>query len=273
MSEILCSTGALIGRPNGRDYRLLKTLSGQLACDGFEFMMYDTWYEEVDQLLDTLLGLKLYIPVMHCEKRIGEAISKGGEENFQKALGLFAMNCRIARRLEAGKIVVHLWDGVTSDQYFANNIAAYDWMRDLAKQYELELLVENIVCSQEDPFKRWCQLAQVYPDIHFIFDTKMAAFHKQLELLYQEEYAWLWKKGHICHYHVNDYAGGYKDWPNLRTLPIGKGHIDFDRFFAHIRKSGYDGTFTVEATAFGADGVVDTAMLNEQFTWIRRMLQ
>ena len=39
--EILCSTGALIGRPNGRDYRLLEPLSKKLHCDGFEFMMYD----------------------------------------------------------------------------------------------------------------------------------------------------------------------------------------------------------------------------------------
>ena len=39
MCTILCSTGALIGRPNNRDYRLLKTLSKQLTCDGYEFMM------------------------------------------------------------------------------------------------------------------------------------------------------------------------------------------------------------------------------------------
>lgn len=37
---ILCSTGALIGKPNGRDYRLLESLSEKLNCDGFEFMMY-----------------------------------------------------------------------------------------------------------------------------------------------------------------------------------------------------------------------------------------
>lgn len=42
MSKILCSTGALIGRPNNRDYTLLKTFSPQLQCDGFEFMMYES---------------------------------------------------------------------------------------------------------------------------------------------------------------------------------------------------------------------------------------
>ena len=39
MHQILCSTGALIGRPNGRDYRLLKQFCPQLECDGFEFML------------------------------------------------------------------------------------------------------------------------------------------------------------------------------------------------------------------------------------------
>ena len=73
MSKILCSTGALIGRPNNRDYRLLETLSKQLTCDGYEFMMYSTWYDEVEELIATLKSPNLYIPVMHCEKHIGEA--------------------------------------------------------------------------------------------------------------------------------------------------------------------------------------------------------
>ena len=47
------------------------------------------------------------------------------------------------------------------------------------------------------------------------------------------------KKGHIRHYHVNDYAGGHKDWANLKTLPMGKGKIDFDSFFEHVKKTGY----------------------------------
>ena len=67
--------------------------------------------------------------------------------------------------------------------------------------------------------KHWCELKEEYPEIHFVFDTKMAAFHEQLDWLYEKEYEWLWKEGHIKHYHVNDYAGGYMDWKNLITLP------------------------------------------------------
>jgi len=101
----------------------------------------------------------------------------------------------------------------------------------------------------------------------------MAAFHDQLDLLYAEESAWLWREGHICHYHVNDYGGGYKDWANLRTLPMGAGHVDFDRFFAFVRDSGYSGDFTVESTAFNGAGDHDLTMLNRQFDRIRAYLQ
>lgn len=38
------------------------------------------------------------------------------------------------------------------------------------------------------------------------------------------------------HYHINDYAGGYMDWRNLRTLPVGKGKNDFKRFFKFTKK-------------------------------------
>lgn len=269
MSEILCSTGALIGRPNGRDYKLLKDLSKQLTCDGFEFMMYSNWYEVEDQLVEDLRGMNLYIPVVHCQKSVGEAISKGGEENLADAFGRFEANCRIARGLGAKKMVMHLWDGMTSDANFENNMGAYPRLMEMANENGLDLLVENVVCNREDPMKHWCELREKFPDIHFVFDTKMAAFHSQLDLLYEKEYQWLWREGHICHYHVNDYAGGYKDWKNLKTLPIGRGHIDFERFFEHVKHTGYDGTFTVESTAFGEDGSVDIDMLNEQFAYIR----
>lgn len=45
--------------------------------------------------------------------------------------------------------------------------------------------------------------------------------------------------------------------------------MDFDRFFTYIKEIGYDGTFTVEATAFNSEGVVDVKMLNEQVKRIK----
>lgn len=272
MSKVLCSTGALIGRPNGRDHKLLKKLSSQLSCDGFEFMMYDSWYEKAEEVVADLKEMQLNIPVMHCEKHIGEAISRNADGSMEEAFRHFALNCEIAVQLGAEKLVVHLCDGLTSDQNFHNNLVAYQELYSIASDYNIDLLVENVVCNRENPMKHWCELAERYPKIHFVFDTKMAAFHQQLELLYQEKYRWLWEEDHIRHYHVNDYAGGYLDWSRLKTLPIGAGHVDFERFFSFLQKIGYDGTMTVEATAFQADGSVDVEMLNRCFTVIREQM-
>ena len=272
MAQILCSTGALIGRPNHRDYHLIEKIKGQLKCDGFEFMMYSTWYDEAERIADYLIEQNINIPVMHCEKHIGEAISKGTKEDIKEALELFKINCHMAEKIGAEKMVIHLWDGITSDANFVNNLKTYRELDLMAKEHHVDLLVENVVCIHDNPMKHWCELAKENPDIHFIFDTKMAAFHNQETLLYQEEYSWLWREKHIRHFHVNDYNGGYMEWDKLCSLPIGKGHIDFNLFFDFIRKIGYDSTFTVEATAFNSEGMIDVEMLNGCFAKIRNYM-
>ena len=270
MAKILCSTGTMIGRPNGRDYRLLGKYASQLHCDGFEFMMYSTWYEEIDELTEYIKGLELYIPVVHVLKSIGEKISIGGQENFEEAYRLFELNCNLAKEIGATKLVMHLWDGKPSDKLFDNNLQAYPVLQGKAEKYGLDLLVENVVCNTKDPLNRMCELVKVYPDVHFVFDTKMAEFHRQMDVLYDAD---LLDSGCITHYHVNVYLGGYMDWKHLRTLPIGQGQVNFEKFFESVKQTGYQGAFTVEATAFNAEGMVNIAMLNESFERIRRYLR
>ncbi len=267
MNEILCSTGALIGRPNGRNHKLLAEFAPQLQCDGFEFMMYDTWYEKADEIVADLQATKLRIPVMHCEKRIGEAISLGESE---EAFRLFRVNCEVARRLGAKKLVIHLWDGLTSDRHIENNYRAYGPLMEMAEEQGVSLLVENVVCNQADPMTHWQVLRERYPAAEFVFDTKMAEFHRQMDVLYGTD---LLDSRCITHYHVNDYLGEYMDWKHLRTLPIGQGQIDFEKFFEFVKQTRYQGAFTVEATAFNAEGIVDIDMLNGSFEKIRGYLK
>ena len=271
MHQILCSTGALIGRPNGRDYRLLKQFCPQLECDGFEFIMYSTWYDEAEPITAVLTSLGVNIPVMHSEKSIAEHVAKGGEEEDKEAFRLFEINCRMAETIGAKKVVIHLWNGMISDTHFENNLRAYPAFREIAEKHGLTLLVENVVCLQ-DPMSHWVELYRHYPEIRFVFDTKMADFHRQLDLLYQPEYDWLWKENHILHYHVNDYGGGYMDWSNLKVLQLDKGHIDFDRFFRFVGKTGYAGDFTFEGTGFDHTGEVNIRNLNDQFARAREYL-
>lgn len=97
----------------------------------------------------------------------------------------------------------------------------------------------------------------------------MAQFHNELESIYEEKNEYLWKK-HIKHLHINDYAGGYKEWDKLKTLPIGAGNIDFYRFFSYIDQTQYNGDYTVEATAFSKNGEVNCDMLNGCFKFIKK---
>lgn len=272
MNKVFCSTGALIGRPNNRDYRLIKEFAPSLECDGFEFMMYSTWYNQVDNLIKELMYSEIKFPVMHCEKQIGEDLGRNEDGNYQIAKEKFKINCEIANAIGAEKMVMHLWNGQYSDSNIENNIKGYEKINNIAQEYGIELLIENVVCNQKNPMEHWIELLNEYPDIKFIFDTKMAAFHSQLEEIYKNENKNLWES-HIKHLHINDYAGGHKDWNNLRTLPIKKGNIDFDKFFQFLNKAQYNGDYTVEATAFSKDGSVDFEMLNNCFNFIKNKLK
>lgn len=97
MSKVLCSTGALL--EYGGDYRLSESLSKQLECDGYEFMMDSPYYEKVGALKNFLQEIKLYIPVVHCEEGIGENIGRGGEAELIDAYEKFKINCDIAKSI------------------------------------------------------------------------------------------------------------------------------------------------------------------------------
>lgn len=271
MNKILCSTGAIVGRPNGRDFTLLGKYRDFIDCDGYEFMMYDTWYERIYDLKEYILKLGISIPVFHVEKSIGELITRNQQGDFERALELFELNCDLAMEFGAKTLVLHLWNGVESDKNIEHNIACFKFLKTVSDSYGIALTVENVVCAQKDPMSHMIALIREYPNIEFTFDTKMAAFHNQLDMICMEEYLFVSKK--IRHMHINDYGGGYKDFQNLRTLHIGKGNIDFSRVFSHLKKINYNGDFTVEATSFGSDGNVNHQELNNSLNILRSNLK
>ena len=63
------------------------------------------------------------------------------------------------------------------------------------------------------------------------------------------------------------------DWDNLKVLQLGKGHIDFSRFFRFVRETGYTGDFTFEGTGFDQTGQVNLPNLNDQFALAREYLK
>ncbi len=270
MNRILCSVGAVVGRPNGRNIALLNECRERLTCDGFEFMMYSTWHEQLDQVRAFMQAFPAPVPVFHAEKGIGEMVSRNEPGDTEEALNKFRINCALAKDIGAETLVLHLWSGVHSDKDIEHNFAVYEMLRRISDEYGLVLTVENVVCSHQDPMTHMKRLMEICPDVSFTFDTKMAQFHGQMEQLYLTENEDIFR--HVRHMHINDYAGGYMEWKSLRTLHMGEGKVEYDPLFRFIREKGYDGDFTIEATSFGIDGIIDFEALNRDFARLRGYL-
>lgn len=270
---VLCSSGALITRFNGRDPRLLRSIFPHIEADGLEFMVYPSWDGVLDRVTETVSGfskeLRVSIPVLHADKRIGELLSMGGAEETEEAAKRFKSCCDIAEKLGAGLIVLHLWGGRASDYRIGHNIAELGGYLREAERRGITLTVENVVCGRETPLKHIKTIMNEYPGALFTVDTKMAEFHGELPATL--DCAELWN-GRAAHLHVNDYGGGIHDFNDLRVLHMGEGHVDFAPFFSRVRESGYRGFATVESTSVRPDGTVDFAKLNRSLALVRKGL-
>ncbi len=233
-------------------------------------MMYDTWYEPLEELRRYMKEQALSVPVFHADKSVGDLISRHAPGDVEEAYRRFDINCAFAAELGADRMVLHLWGGIDSDRDMAHTLSAYPALHARAESAGLLLTVENVVCNHADPMTHLASLAEAYPDVAFTFDTKMAHFHRQLDELYAPENEKICRR--IRHLHINDYGGGCKDWSNLDTLHPGEGSVDFDRFFSFLRVRDYTGDFTVEATSFDRSGAIHTERLNATFAYLRARL-
>ena len=271
--QILASTGAFIGRYNGRDHRLFLSVADAIAADGFEFMMYDSWYDKIEEIVSDFKEKELSVPTFHADKFIGQKIGVGGEENTREAFSLFRKNCDMASKLGAKKVILHLWNGPISDDNIENNLNALGELMRISDFYGILLAPENVVCRTGSPIEYIRALSDRYPDSRFTFDTKMAAFHCELDASVSGDCLSLWREKRIAHLHINDYNGTYKDWDNLKTRHIGEGNIDFEKFFDFLAWIGYEGTATLECSSMDTEGKIYPEKMNESILKTRDLAE
>ncbi len=270
--QILPSIGAFIGRVNGRDPGAFLGVCDALDADSYEFLMYETFYERLDPILGDFLATGLSFPVFHAEKRIGELLV-AEEEGWREAERRFAVNCRAAHRLGAKKLVLHLWNGLPSDNEFGRHIEAYLRFRDLARDAGLLLTVENVVCAVSDPLSRFFEILEADPEAAFTYDTKMAAHHRQEYSVFSSPYRALFGgRGGIRHIHLNDYAGTPGDFAGLATLHLGEGRLDIPGIARSLLDVGYDSTVTLECGCMCPDGTLLPEKMNASLAIARRLL-
>ncbi len=262
------STGAFTGRANGRDPHLLTRFFRALDCDGFEWMLMQDHIPAQDELIAEYRGAGVVIPVVHTRKELGDLLSTPGDAALHRAEAMFTEDCGIARRVGARRAVIHGWGLPDSDAVFPRTLFRIARLAEIARREGVELLAENCVCACGSPLAHLRELAEALPDIGLLVDTRCSEFHAELPATMASP---LWE-GAVRHVHINDYRGGFKDWEH--RYPIYQpwdGQIDWDGFFAALRRHRWRGTVTLEASAMLPDRV-DVETLNRSLRRLRERL-
>lgn len=253
---LYCSTGTIIGRLTGYDYRrildVMPCVTEAVPLDGIELMMLGAYLEETTVIARALKASDLRFPVIHADKEIGTLLSRAAVSDSdaaalrRQALCIWSRNCEMGEMIGAGQIVIHLWGGPDSDRNLAANLACLHELRETAAWHRLEVLIENVPCTTADPICNFETIHRAFPEQRFIFDTRFAAFHDQLDSLTQTP----WLIGdRLAHMHISDlHPGAPRDFSRLRPiLHPGEGKIDFPALFTDLRARGYAGTITMES--------------------------
>lgn len=154
MNEIYLSTGAILGRRNGFDFRVLTEHYNAFHCDGFEFMMFRDSYDSYARIPEWLRACRsrgIRIAAFHADKHIGDLLSDPDELSLSAALALFEKNCEYAAAFGADRVIVHCWGVPDSDKNAPMLYERIGLMLEIAAQYSVEMLIEGIFCTQKSP--------------------------------------------------------------------------------------------------------------------------
>lgn len=236
-------------------------------------MFYEDWYGELDLLRRTLKKAGLPFASLHADKNIGSGFSDPDPETRAEALRRFEKNCLVAAEAGAETVVLHLWGPPVSDGCLSRNFRMYPSAEKIARGFGLRLAVENIACRFSDPLTVMLRAAETFGGAGFTFDTRMAAFHGQLEDMYGERALPLWRGGRIIHLHYSDYSGEKLDWNRIRViLHPGEGLVKTGDLAECLRRNGYRGCAVLESPVLAPDGAADFKKLNRSLALLREAL-
>ena len=244
----LLPTGSVTRNPDYTDHARIRQF---IPPGELELSIYGSWDERV---IDDLRGLP--IVTAHADKRPGATLSTDEPD-----VARFALDCRIARELGAGLVVLHLWELPDGDRYFERNLDHLPALLDIADEHGLTLAVETIPCTAGTPLDNVRRACDRDPRCRVTLDTEFLGAHGQLE-------AALDLGDLIAHVHVKDFDPAVWDTKPRRYLLPGEGVLDLDGFLARLP---FDGTVTLEMSAVRENGTIDADRLEAATAWLRRL--
>ncbi len=268
-TEILCSTGTLVARINGRDARMITKYCSMIDCDGFEFLMEPEFYDDAQAIARLLNDSDVVFKMFHIDKDIGWFLSRLDEGDERLAFDRLAENFKMADRLGVYSCVLHLWGGIQSDSELERNIGFLPRILKEAQSYGMEINVENVPCTTHTPYENVKLLTSLFPNVRLTFDSRFAAFHSQEDIFSSDEELWV---NNIRHVHISDISEQSVKERSLRPiLHPHEGCCRLDVIYERIRKS-HMGYVTVESPVFLPDHGADTDKMNETIKRLRKEL-
>lgn len=267
--RLLCSTGAMSRFPDLTDQARIIAALPEVRADGFELLVYESWYGTLERMAQSLETLALRYPAIHAEKEIGPLLITGEAEDRDEAYRRWRMNCLFAQSIGATVAVLHLWGLPHADDRLDCQLAALPELLTIADENSLVLAVETIPTRAHDPLGNVARAVATDDRVRVALDTEFLAMHGQLEAALNAD--WLWERpGLVCHLHVKDFDGDQTDGNGERRyLHPGEGEIDFPRLFRRLRERGFAGNVSLESPAMRGGEEIDVAKINASLTKVR----
>ena len=267
---VACSTGAITRWPDATDAERLEHWCPSIRADSFEVMFYDRWYGQSDAIADRLRTLDMRWMAVHAEKTIGPNLVADVPSTLESSLTALAENCRFARQLGAGVVVLHLWGLPDGDAKLERQLEAVPRLIDIAGHEGIQLGIEAIPCTVSTPLENLELVVAADPRARIVLDTEFLAMHGELDAALDA--SWLWKENRVVHLHVKDFDGVLVDEEGRRRyLHPGEGDIPFDRWLRGLAMRGYTGPMALEATVVDVAGEVDLPRLNTGLERLREL--
>lgn len=279
--RLLCSTGTMVSRLTDYDYsgamRIIRRLADEKVIYGAELMMLKRYYDTPDDVISCVVGAKVPVPVIHCEKDVGGDLSRAalleasGERDAaarlcDSLLKDFTLNCRFGRAVGAELMVLHLWSGLESDSNIEFNLSLAPTLYEIAAEHSIKLLFETIPCTAQDPITNLLALFKRFDKAEFTYDTRLTALHGEEVSFLQDATL----SSRIRHVHVSDFIGKIRDFSALRPIYHPReGQIDFDAISNELSRLKYSGFITLESPIDVLDDA-GVARLRASFEYLSR---
>ncbi len=249
MASLSVSTGCYITH----DYEVICSELLSSSAKSAEVIVYEPHGDMLPLATEAFSTFSKPVPVLHASKHIQFFISSPGMECHAATMIRESVNA--AHDIGASLVVVHAWDGrfleLDMDMICKTmaDCAAY------ASGYGVTLSVEALPSRAQYPGILIRQLLDASPLLTFTLDFEYAAIYDMFPYL-------LDMSDRLSNVHLRDYDGHWIIEGRRSYVRPGCGNLDFHHLLESLKKTGYDGNYTIEAPyAEKADLENDIAVL------------